>query len=116
MAPPKPKADAASTGPLIDLFKSLGLPQPKATEAAKNPKSAEILRELIEVPGYNLSGKTLDEKPAVLIAAFAGLLAKNDLGTCEREYVCDAIVDGRLKSVDQVTGTSHGIGCHPDTK
>lgn len=105
MAPPKAKADAGNTTELIELFKTLGLPQSKAAEAAKNPKSAGILKELVEVPGYNIATKKpYDEKRAVLVSAMAGLLAKSDLGVGEREYVVDRIDDGKLKTVDQVTG------------
>jgi glutaminyl-tRNA synthetase len=104
MAPPKAKSEPINTAPLVELFKGLGLTQSKAAEAAKNPKSAIILSRLVDDSSYGLNGKTLDEKRAVLVAALAGLLAKKDLAEAERKYVIAAIVDGRLKSVDQVTG------------
>jgi glutaminyl-tRNA synthetase len=104
MAPPKAKAEPASTGPMIEQFQALGLSKAKASEAAKNPKSAGILKVLIEDPVYNLAGRTLSEKEAVLISAFASQLAKTDLGETERRYVVGAVEAGRLKSTDQITG------------
>jgi glutaminyl-tRNA synthetase len=89
---------------LLEQFKKFGLPQVKAAEAAKTPKSAGILKILIEDPAYGLSGKTLEEKPAVLVAALAVQLSKTDLGLDERTYILRAIEAGRVKSVDQVTG------------
>lgn len=94
---------ADPSGPLVTLFKSLGLGQAKALEAAKSPKSAAILKELIEK--YSLTG--LDEKTAGLVAALAGSLSKTgNVGDEERKYVLDSILEGKLKSVDQVAGAS----------
>lgn len=100
--PPKASSNAADTAPLIDLFKSIGLTQAKAAEAAKNPKSATIFKDLIEK--YALVGK-LDEKQAGLVAALAVQQSKSNVGEEEKSYVVNAILDGRLKSVDQVNGT-----------
>lgn len=89
---------------LVDLFKSIGLPQSKAAEAAKNPKSAAILRDLID--SHNLSSTRLSEKQSVLVSALAVQLSKvQDVGHAERAYILQAIFDERLKSVDQVTGS-----------
>jgi glutaminyl-tRNA synthetase len=107
MAPPKAKTEAASTDELVALFKSFGLTQAKAAEAAKNPKSANVLKQLVEDSKYGVSGKTLDEKQAVLISSFASQLAKTNLGDAERTYVISAVLDGRLKSTDQITGTQN---------
>jgi glutaminyl-tRNA synthetase len=104
MAPSTAKAEPASTGPMVEQFKALGLSQAKATEAAKSPKSAGILKTFIEDPVYELVGKTLDEKAATLVSAFAIQLAKTDLGEAERRYVIDAVQSGRLKSTDQISG------------
>jgi glutaminyl-tRNA synthetase len=101
-----PKAEPAASEPMIDQFKAFGLSQAKAAEAAKTPKSAGILKILIEDPVYGLAGKTLDEKQAVLVAAFAVQLSKTDVGVDERAYIIRAVESGRVKSVDQVTGES----------
>lgn len=88
--------------PLVSLFKSLGLTQAKALEAAKSPKSAAVLQDLIEK--HSLVGRT-DEKQASLVVALAGQLSKSEnVGEPERKYVIDKILEGDLKSVDQVTG------------
>lgn len=95
------KSDPASD-PRIVLFKSIGLTQAKAIEAAKNPKASDILRDLIET--YSLAGK-LDEKQAGLVSALSGQLAKGGpVGEPEKEYVIGRITDGGLKSVDQAVG------------
>ena len=95
-----PKAPSADTAELIELFKSIGLTQSKAAEAAKSPKSAATLKDIIEKK--QLSGKSLDEKTSVLLAALA--VQGSKLGEDERGYAVDAILDGRLKSTDQVSG------------
>ena len=95
-------APSAETEELIELFKSIGLTQSKAAEAAKSAKSASILKEIIEKK--DLAGKNIDEKTGVLLAALAVQASK--LGDSEKEYAVDAILDGRLKSTDQVAGKS----------
>lgn len=97
--PPK-ATNPAETAKLIELFKSIGLTQSKAAEAAKSPKGASTLQDIIEKK--QLVGKNLDEKASVLLASLAVASAK--LGESERDYAVDAILDGRLKSTDQVSG------------
>jgi glutaminyl-tRNA synthetase len=102
MAPKSAPVDPSSD-PLVVLFKSIGLPQSKAVEANKNPKSALVLKDLIEK--HNLNDIGLDEKRAVLITAFAGNLFKTvAAGDDERSFVVANILEGKLKSVDQVSG------------
>jgi len=100
MAPPK--GTSPETTAYIDLFKSIGLSQAKASEASKNAKSAALLQDLIE--RHALTGRRIDEKQAGLVAALAVQGAK--IGEDERGYVVNAIIDGRLKSTDQVNGAS----------
>jgi glutaminyl-tRNA synthetase len=99
------KGTPPDTKAYIDLFKSIGLTQAKASEAAKNAKSAALFQSLIE--RHALAGGHIDEKQAGLVAALAVQGAK--IGEDERGYVVDAIIDGRLKSTDQVNGAS----CRP---
>lgn len=88
---------------LIPLFKSIGLNQSKAAEAAKSPKTAAVLEAIINNNPTVAAG--LDEKRSGLIVALAGSLAKTDgLDLPERDYVVNKILDGKLKSVDQVSG------------
>ena len=95
-------ATSADTAELIELFKSIGLTQSKAAEAAKSPKSAATLKEIIQ--NKQLAGKDLDEKSGVLLASLA--VQGSKLGEDERGYAVDAILDGRLKSTDQVSGNA----------
>ena len=97
--PPK-TASSSDSSELVELFKTLGLTQAKAAEAAKNPKGAATLRDIIGKHG--LAEKNVEEKPAVLLAALA--LASHKLAEPERTYAVDAILDGRLKTTDQVSG------------
>ncbi|KAI6047479.1 glutaminyl-tRNA synthetase [Pisolithus marmoratus] len=85
----------------VSLFKSAGLPQSKAAEAAKNAKGAAILRDLIL--SHNLVSAGLSEKQAVLVSALALQLGKaQNVGGEERAYIVNAILEEKLKSVDQV--------------
>jgi glutaminyl-tRNA synthetase len=101
MAPSKStSATSPETTAYIELFKSIGLTQAKAAEAAKSAKSAALLQDLIEKHG--LTGGHIDEKQAGLIAALA--VQGGKMGEDERGYIVDAIIHGRLKSSDQVNG------------
>ncbi|KAI6003687.1 glutaminyl-tRNA synthetase [Pisolithus albus] len=92
-----------SSEDLISLFKSAGLPQSKAAEATKNAKGAAILRDL--VLSYNLVSAGLSEKQAVLVSALSLQLGKaQNIGGEERAYIVNAILEEKLKSVDQVNG------------
>ncbi|KAI0772040.1 glutaminyl-tRNA synthetase [Trametes elegans] len=104
-----PKADAPETAELIELFKKIGLTQSKAAEAAKSPKSAGTLRNIIE--SHDLVNKTLDDKQAVLLAALA--VQGSKLGDAERSYAVNAILDGRLKTTDQVSEAAKYLDAHP---
>ncbi len=97
-----PKGTSPETTAYVNLFKSIGLSQAKASEAAKNAKSAALLQGLIE--RHALTGGRIDEKQAGLVAALAVQGAK--IGEGERGYVVNATIDGRLKSTDQMNGAS----------
>jgi glutaminyl-tRNA synthetase len=76
------------------------LTQAKATDVARNPKNAANLADLIETNG--LASKSIDSKRGALLTSLA--IASADLVQAERTYATDAIVDGRLKTSDQVAG------------
>lgn len=97
------KADPA-TDPLIPLFTSIGLSKAKAIDAVKSPKNAAILKDIIEThPTVSHGG--LDDKRASLIVALAASLSKSSgIGHEERNFVIDRILQGDLKSVEQVNG------------
>ncbi|KIM46376.1 hypothetical protein M413DRAFT_65349 [Hebeloma cylindrosporum] len=99
------------TDPLVLLFKSVGLTQAKALEAVKAPKSAAILKDIIESHKDTVTG--LEEKHATLLANLAVLLSKTPLlATDQRDFVVKAILDSKLKSVDQVTAAIKYIDGH----
>ncbi|KAF9057963.1 tRNA synthetases class I, catalytic domain-containing protein [Panaeolus papilionaceus] len=99
----KPAKVDPNSDPLVPLFKSIGLSQGKAVEAVKAPKSAAILKEIIEANPLVAAG--LDEKTATLIGNLAVLLSKtaNPIEANERDYVTSHVVNSNLKSVDQVS-------------
>lgn len=96
---------------LIDLFQTIGFSKAKATETAKSTKNASALKDLIEI--NRLSERKSDEKKASLLSGLSGQGSK--LGDAEKSYVVDAILDGRLKSAEQVSGafafTIYGTCC-----
>lgn len=93
---------------LISLFKSIGLTQAKAREAAKSPKNAAALKDIIENHPVALNSG-LDEKQAGLIVTLAGALVKTGgIGHGETELVISKIVAGKLKTGDQISGDIHG--------
>ena len=97
------KAEVA-TDELVPLFKSIGLSQAKAQEAAKSPKNAAALKTIIENNPV-VSQHPLDEKQAGLVVALAGALVKsNGVGHDETELMISKIVDGKLKTTDQISG------------
>ncbi|TFK71794.1 glutamine-tRNA ligase [Pluteus cervinus] len=109
MAPTK--SDPATEG-LVTLFTSIGLTQAKAVETAKSPKAAPILKTLIEE--YDIAAKKLDDKQAGLIAAFSVSLSKSEgLTSPEKEYVVTRIVDGKLRSIDQINAAIKFLEPHP---
>ncbi|KAF8969458.1 tRNA synthetases class I, catalytic domain-containing protein [Flammula alnicola] len=101
----------ANADPLVPLFQSMGLTQAKALEAIKAPKSAAILKEIIESNTDVVTG--LDEKQATLVANLAVALSKaGAFGSGERDYVVKAITESKLKSVDQVTAAVKYLESH----
>ena len=95
--PPKASPETAE---LIETFKSIGLSQAKAAEAAKSAKSAVVLKDLIA--RHDLAHKSLDEKQASLVSTLA--VSGSKLADDRRDYVVRAVLDGRLKATDQVNG------------
>jgi len=89
--------------PLIHLFQSIGLTQSKALEAVKSAKPAAILKEIIDE--NEIIARGLDEKRAGLLVALSNALSKSpSTSKPEKDYVLARILNGDLKSVDQVNG------------
>lgn len=87
---------------LMSLFKSVGVTPTKAAETVRNPKNAASLKELIH--RNELSSKHFDEKQGSLVVHLAAQGGK--LNPEQQDYTTKAIVDGKLKNIDQVTGLS----------
>lgn len=101
--PPKFNPEAPENASLISLFSSLGLSNNAAVNLVRTPKQSAPFKALID--DYDLAGKTFDDKQAaalVKLSATGGKLSGEDRG-----FVVKKIVDGSLKSPDQVTGMSY---------
>ncbi|KZT53301.1 putative glutamine-tRNA ligase [Calocera cornea HHB12733] len=106
--PPKFDPKDPAVAPLIALFESLGLSTPKAVEAAKAPKTAAALKEIII--SQHLEGKRLDEKRAALIVSLAGVGAK--LGQEEKAYAVRKVEEGKLERADQLAAAVKYLELH----
>jgi glutaminyl-tRNA synthetase len=99
--PPKFDPNDPATAELITSFQSIGLSSSKATEAARSSKNAALLKDLIA--RHHLADKGLNEKQATLVASLA--TQGDKLGEGEKEYAIGAIVDHRLKTSEQLSGS-----------
>lgn len=98
---PKPTLTTGEIDALATTFEAIGLNQAKAKDAAKSPKIAEPLKHLIET--FKLSERSVNDRQASLLVHLAPPSARL-AGDNERGYIVDKIIDGRLKSTDQVNG------------
>lgn len=100
--PPKFDPNDPAIAELLVLFKSFGLSETKSLEAVRNPKTAATLKDI--VVACNLNANPLDDKQAGLVASLATQGAK--LPDPERNYIGNAVADGRIKTSDQLSGES----------
>ena len=100
---PKTTPTTEEIDELTAKFETIGLNQAKAKDAAKSAKIAEPLKRLVET--FKLSERSVNDKQASLLVHFAPPSSKL-AGDRERGYIIDKIVDGKLKSTDQVNGES----------
>ena len=99
--PPKPTPTTEEIDTLTAKFETIGLNQAKAKDAAKSPKIAEPLKHLVET--FKLSERSVNDKQASLLVHFAPPSSKL-AGDQERGCIVDKIIDGKLRSTDQVNG------------
>lgn len=85
---------------LVSLFQSTGLSEQMALKYAKDRKVAPAYKQLVE--RERLDERKLDAKAALLTVN----VAESTLPDDKRSEVVKAIVDGRLKSGEQVSGAS----------
>jgi glutaminyl-tRNA synthetase len=100
---PKPTPTTEEIDALATKFEAVGLNRAKAKDAAKSPKIAEPLKHLVEA--FRLSERSVNEKQASLLVHLAPPSSRL-AGDEERGYIIDKIIDGKLKSTDQVNGGS----------
>jgi hypothetical protein len=103
--PPKFNPEAPENASLITLFSSLGLSNNAAVNLVRTPKQSAPFKALID--DYDLAGKTFDDKQAAALVKLSATGGK--LEPPERGFVVQKIVNGALKSPDQVTGRSSVI-------
>ena len=99
--PPKPTLTTEEINALAIKFETIGLNQAKAKDAAKSPKIAEPLKHLVDT--FKLTERSVNDKQASLLVHFAPPSSRLT-GDNERGYIVDKIIDGKLKSTDQVNG------------
>lgn len=99
--PPKPTLTTEEIDALTAKFETIGLNKAKAKDAAKSSKIAEPLKHLVET--FGLAERSVNDKQASLLVYLAPPSSKLP-GDQERGYVVDRIIDGKLKSTDQVNG------------
>lgn len=95
---------------LVTALERLGLPQKKASEAAKNKKMAPILEEALSaMPSGKLS---TDAGYGNLIFSLANTATKNSLPYIG--YIAQAIAAKRLTSADQISAAIKYVETHPN--
>lgn len=106
--PPKFNANDPETAAQIAKFKSIGLPDAKATEVARSSKQAVILSSLIDKAGLvdKKEKGELDDKISLILALCVAAASASKLEEEGTLYALGAILDGRLKSNEQVSGES----------
>ena len=106
MAPPKFDKSSPEVTRRIALFQqAVGFTEAKAIEACKNVKNAAAFEDLIQQS--NLPERNVDDKKGSLLNHLASQGA--NLDNAGRSYIVESVLDGRLKSTDQVTGTSPSL-------
>ncbi|KAF8314698.1 glutamine-tRNA ligase [Clavulina sp. PMI_390] len=115
--PPKFNASDPETAAQIATFKAIGLNDTKSIEAARAPKQASILLSFIDrgdLKAKRDSGE-LDDKKLGLVAALCVACASPNSKVEEegRLYGLNAILDGRLKSNEQVSAAAKFLETNP---
>ncbi|KAF8528937.1 glutaminyl-tRNA synthetase [Hysterangium stoloniferum] len=108
---PKTKFDPSDPviSAIISLFQSINLSQTKAVETARNSKNTSSLKELID--RNDLIAKELEEKQANSILQLAVQGTRIDLE--QQDIIVTNIVNGKLKTSDQVTAAVKYLEEHP---
>lgn len=112
MAPAASTADEINA--LTQYFTSCGLSSVRATELCANPKQAKPAAVLFRA--HHLETVGLNDKQASLVVQVSKDGGK--IGEQEKDYTVRAIVEGRIKSGEQVLGMLRSfrfpLGCQAD--
>lgn len=118
--PPKFNASDPETAAQISAFKSIGLSDAKALEVARASKQATILKSLIDHPDADLdlrkayaNGELDDKKSALVLSLCVASASAAKLTEEGRKYALRAILDGRLKSNEQVSAAVKFLDANP---
>lgn len=105
--PPKFNADDPDTAAQIAAFRSIGLNDAKSLEVARSSKQATILASLIDraqLREKREAGDLDEKKLALLLSLCVACAASAKLDEQSKLYALDAILRGRLKSNEQISG------------
>lgn len=117
--PPKFNAADPETAAQIVALKSIGLSDTKSFEVARSSKQATILASLIDRANLREkreSGELDEKKVALLLSLCVACAASAKLDDENKLYALDAILSGRLKSNEQISGIFFPLtpSTHPD--
>jgi glutaminyl-tRNA synthetase len=90
---------------LIPLFVKIGLSEQKAEDTAKNKKLAPTLENVIDEAKVRDSG--CDKEVGILLYSLATTVTKG--ATEHIPFIVSKIMNGDLKSTDQVSGKKKGV-------
>lgn len=100
--PPKFDPNSPEAQELTALFVKVGLSQKAAVDLVRQPKSAAPFKALIEE--FQLATSPVDEKTAGTLVKLSASAGK--LGPAERGHAVERVLQGDVKTPDQVTGKS----------
>ncbi|PWN53776.1 putative glutamine-tRNA ligase [Violaceomyces palustris] len=106
---PKVDVNDPAVKSLLELFATISLTGPKALETVKNKKFSNAIADAIKSNG--LSDKGLDTKSSALVVTAATSCA--DLEPTKRDYVIQRVLDGSLKTTDQINTASKYVANLP---
>lgn len=98
--PPKFDLNSPEVKELVELFTKVGLTYKASTDLVRQPKSATPFKALVE--DFQLANESHDEKTASNLVKLSAGCAKLEQG--EKGYAVQKILNGDLKTADQVAG------------
>ena len=105
--PPKLNVDDPEAIARNTLFKSIGLSDAKSLEVARSSKQATVLSSLIDRANLRErkeAGELDEKKLALLLSLCVACATSAKLDERSKLYALEAILSGRLKSNEQISG------------